>query len=78
MRNHRIGGAEAIPFVEDFERSAHNNGEAAFMKLADMARLAIPDLRIRTAKEIIDRKVAEVEARRPLDQARIAQLGRCP
>lgn len=70
---HRTGGAEAIPFVEDFEQRARQMGRA-WQKLADLALHALPDLRMRAAKKIIDKKILDTEALSLADHARIVAL----
>ncbi len=45
-----VGGKEAIPVLERFEAEARRGGET---KLADLALLALPDVRIRAARAIV-------------------------
>jgi len=55
---HRVAGKEAIPFLESFREAKHpKNSE--WEKASDYALQILPDIRIRAAKEIIDKKVAE-------------------
>lgn len=70
---HRTGGAEAIPYVEDFEQRARKRG-GAWRRLADQALLALPDLRMRAAKQIIDKKVVEVTESSEFDRERLEKL----
>lgn len=57
----QTGGSEAIAYVEDFERGARKRG-GAWSRVANLALLALSDLRMRTAKRIIDKKIEEVQA----------------
>lgn len=70
---HRTGGAEAVPYIEDFEQRARRRG-GAWRKLADHALLVLPDLRMRAAKQIIDKKVDEVTTSSEFDRERLEKL----
>lgn len=70
---HRTGGVEAIPFLEDFERRARKKS-GQWRKLADQALRFLPDLRMRAAKQIIDKKVDEVTADSEFIRERLGKL----
>ncbi len=58
----RIGGSEAIPYLEEFRASASKRKEQGWDRLATKSIGVLPDLRVRVARAIIERRLEESEA----------------
>ena len=59
----RIGGREAIPYLEDFRTSAEKRKGAGWERISLKALSSLPDLRVRVARAIIEQRVREDEER---------------
>lgn len=63
---HRTSGKEAIPYLEQFKTAAQKHKDPEWNKLGGRALEALPDVRIRVARELIERRIhsdAEVPLR---------------
>lgn len=69
---HAIGGREAIPALEALAERADKKPD--WSPLAERARQALPDLRIRAAREIVEKRVAEVRHEQELLAERAAAV----
>ena len=64
----RIGGSEAIPYLEEFRGIAAKRKGAEWERLSNRALGALPDLRLRVARAIIEQKVREDQERSSAEQ----------
>lgn len=54
----RCAGPEAIPFIEKFVATVTSDSKEEFIALANVARLSIPEVRIREARSIIEKTLS--------------------
>lgn len=57
----RVSGLEAIPALEKFQVEASKDKRPEWQRLGQRALQILPDVRMRWAREIIDRKLSEAE-----------------
>jgi len=57
----RVSGVEVIPALERFQSDAVKDKRPEWQRLGQRALQILPDVRIRVAREIIDRKLSEAE-----------------
>ncbi len=69
----RIAGPESIKALEDFQASASKHKDASWERLGSQALMVLPDIRIRTARQIIDRKLSESQVSSEEEAVRLQQ-----
>jgi hypothetical protein len=71
----RVAGPEAIPYLERFRAQTEGNKDPERRRLADLALQILPDVRIRAARAIIERRAQESRAEIKSETERIAPSG---
>lgn len=67
----RTAGPEAIPYLEAFHRKTERHRKAEWQRLGQQALMVLPEIRIRTARRIIERKLQAAQDATAVNEVRL-------